>query len=70
VSSEDGCEESRLSTTVLGGENTMPGNYPIDVVLLAMDLATAKDFYADTIGLPVQKYPKNAATNGNRCGRE
>jgi catechol-2,3-dioxygenase len=31
----------------------MLGNYPIDVVLLAMDLAAAKDFYADKIGLPV-----------------
>jgi catechol 2,3-dioxygenase-like lactoylglutathione lyase family enzyme len=32
----------------------MLGNYPIDVVLLAMDLAAAKDFYADKIGLPVR----------------
>src|SRR6266567_2385986 len=31
----------------------MLGNYPIDVVLLAMDLAAAKDFYADTLGLRV-----------------
>jgi predicted enzyme related to lactoylglutathione lyase len=31
----------------------MLSNHPIDVVLLAMDLATAKDFYADKIGLPV-----------------
>ncbi len=31
----------------------MLGNYPIDVVLLAMDLAAAKDFYADKIGLQV-----------------
>src|SRR6266480_6366249 len=31
----------------------MLGNYPIDVVLLAMDLAAAKDFYADKIGLRV-----------------
>ena len=31
----------------------MLGNYPIDVVLLSMDLAAAKDFYADKIGLPV-----------------
>jgi len=31
----------------------MLSNYPIDVVLLAMDLAAAKDFYADKIGLPV-----------------
>src|SRR2546421_12389326 len=27
--------------------------YPIDVVLLAMDLAAAKDFYAETLGLRV-----------------
>ncbi len=31
----------------------MLSNNPIDVVLLAMDLAAAKDFYADKIGLPV-----------------
>ncbi len=31
----------------------MLGNHPIDVVLLAMDLAAAKDFYADKIGLRV-----------------
>jgi predicted enzyme related to lactoylglutathione lyase len=31
----------------------MLSNYPIDVVLLAMDLAAAKDFYANKIGLPV-----------------
>src|SRR5260221_12478270 len=52
-SHRDGRLKSRLSTTVLGGEDTMLGNYPIDVVLLAMDLAAAKDFYADKIGLQV-----------------
>ncbi len=31
----------------------MLNNYPIDVVLLAMDLAAAKDFYADKLGLRV-----------------
>jgi catechol-2,3-dioxygenase len=31
----------------------MLSNNPIDVVLLAMDLAAAKDFYANKIGLPV-----------------
>jgi len=31
----------------------MLSNYPIDVVLLAMDLVAAKDFYVDKIGLPV-----------------
>src|SRR5258708_35179207 len=52
-SHRDGRLKSRLSTTVLGGEDTMIGNYPIDVVLLAMDLAATKDFYADKIGLRV-----------------
>jgi predicted enzyme related to lactoylglutathione lyase len=33
--------------------DAMLSNYPIDVVLLAMDLAAAKDFYAGKIGLPV-----------------
>jgi catechol-2,3-dioxygenase len=37
----------------LRGEDAMLSNYPIDVVLLAMDLAAAKDFYADKIGLRV-----------------
>jgi catechol 2,3-dioxygenase-like lactoylglutathione lyase family enzyme len=32
----------------------MLSNYPIDVVLRARDLAAAKDFYADKIGLPVR----------------
>ena len=32
----------------------MLSNYPIDIVLLAMDLAAAKAFYADKIGLPVR----------------
>lgn len=31
----------------------MLSNCPIDVVLLSMDLAAAKDFYADKLGLPV-----------------
>ena len=31
----------------------MLGNYPIDVILLAIDLAEARDFYADKIGLRV-----------------
>ena len=31
----------------------MLSNYPIDVVLLAMDLAAAKEFYADKLGLKV-----------------
>ena len=31
----------------------MLGDYPIDVVLLAMDLAAATDFYADKLGLRV-----------------
>jgi catechol 2,3-dioxygenase-like lactoylglutathione lyase family enzyme len=32
----------------------MLSNYPIDVVLRALDLAAAKDFYADKIGLRVR----------------
>lgn len=31
----------------------MLSNYPIDVVLLSKDLATAKDFYTGKLGLPV-----------------
>jgi catechol-2,3-dioxygenase len=31
----------------------MLSNCPVDVVLLAIDLATAKDFYADKLGLRV-----------------
>jgi predicted enzyme related to lactoylglutathione lyase len=40
----------------------MLGNYPIDVVLLAMDLAAAKDFYADKIGLRVLSESPGAVT--------
>ena len=32
----------------------MLSNYPIDVVLTARDLAAAKDFYTDKIGLRVR----------------
>ncbi len=32
----------------------MLSNYPIDIVLRALDLAAAKAFYADKIGLPVR----------------
>src|SRR5436190_16447154 len=45
--------KSMTNNSILGGEDAMLGNYPIDVVLLAMDLAAAKDFYADKIGLRV-----------------
>ena len=31
----------------------MLGDYPIDVVLLAPDLESAKDFYANKIGLEI-----------------
>lgn len=44
----------------------MLGNYPIDVVLLAMDLAAAKDFYADKIGLRVLSDTPGAVTF--QCG--
>ena len=44
----------------------MLSNSPIDVVLLAMDLAAAKDFYADKIGLPVLNESPAAVTF--RCG--
>ena len=44
----------------------MLSNYPIDVVLLAMDLAAAKDFYADKIGLPVLSETPAAVTF--QCG--
>jgi predicted enzyme related to lactoylglutathione lyase len=40
----------------------MLSNYPIDVVLLAMDLAAAKDFYADKIGLPVLSETEGGVT--------
>ena len=44
----------------------MLSNYPINVVLLAMDLAAAKDFYADKIGLRVLSESPGAATF--QCG--
>ncbi len=44
----------------------MLGNYPIDVVLLAMDLAAAKDFYADKIGLRVLSETEGGVTF--QCG--
>ncbi len=44
----------------------MLGNYPIDVVLLAMDLAAAKDFYADKIGLRVLNESPGSVTF--QCG--
>jgi catechol 2,3-dioxygenase-like lactoylglutathione lyase family enzyme len=40
----------------------MLSNYPIDVVLLAMDLAAAKDFYADKIGLRVLSETEGGVT--------
>jgi len=44
----------------------MLGNYPIDVVLLAMDLAAAKVFYADKIGLRVLNESPGSVTF--QCG--
>jgi catechol-2,3-dioxygenase len=44
----------------------MLSNYPIDVVLLAMDLEAAKAFYADKIGLRVLSESPGAVTF--QCG--
>ena len=44
----------------------MLSNSPIDVVLLAMDLVAAKDFYADKIGLPALSESPAAVTF--QCG--
>jgi predicted enzyme related to lactoylglutathione lyase len=44
----------------------MLSNYPIDVVLLAMDLVAAKDFYAGKIGLPVRSSTLGGVTF--QCG--
>jgi predicted enzyme related to lactoylglutathione lyase len=44
----------------------MLSNYPIDVVLLAMDLAAAKDYYADKIGLSVRSSTEGGVTF--QCG--
>jgi predicted enzyme related to lactoylglutathione lyase len=44
----------------------MLSNYPIDVVLLAMDLAAAKAFYADKIGLSVLSETEGGVTF--QCG--
>src|SRR6266571_7947427 len=44
----------------------MLSNYPIDVVLLAMDLAAAKDFDADIMGWPVLSETPGAVTF--QCG--
>jgi catechol-2,3-dioxygenase len=44
----------------------MLSNYPIDVVLLAMDLAATKDFYANKIGLRVLSDTPGAVTF--QCG--
>src|SRR5947207_15132470 len=46
----------------------MLGTSPSDVVVLAMDLAAAKDFYADKIGLPVLSESPAAVTF--QCGGE
>src|SRR5436309_12465438 len=44
----------------------MLGNYPIDVVLLAPDLAAAKEFYANKVGLKVVNDSPDAVTL--KCG--
>jgi catechol 2,3-dioxygenase-like lactoylglutathione lyase family enzyme len=40
----------------------MLSNYPIDVVLRALDLAAAKDFYADKLGLRVRSSTPGGVT--------
>jgi len=40
----------------------MLGDYPIDVVLLAPDLETSKDFYAKKVGLKIVDESPNAVT--------
>ena len=44
----------------------MLGSYPVDVMLLATDLAVARQFYADTLGLPVLLEDEQFLTF--RCG--
>ena len=44
----------------------MLGDYPIDVVLLAPDLDTSKDFYAKKLGLKIVNESPNAVTF--KCG--
>jgi catechol 2,3-dioxygenase-like lactoylglutathione lyase family enzyme len=44
----------------------MLSNCPIDVVLLSMDLAAAKDFYAGKLGLPVLSETEGGVTF--QCG--
>jgi len=40
----------------------MLGDYPIDVVLLAPDLETSKNFYAKSVGLKIVDESPNAVT--------
>lgn len=44
----------------------MLGDYPIDVVLVAMDLEAAKDFYANKVGLEIVADSPGAVTF--KCG--
>jgi catechol 2,3-dioxygenase-like lactoylglutathione lyase family enzyme len=44
----------------------MLGDHPIDVVLLATDLATSKDFYAGKLGLEILDESEEAITY--KCG--
>lgn len=44
----------------------MLGDYPIDVVLVAMDLEAAKDFYANKVGLKILNDGEGALTF--KCG--
>ncbi len=44
----------------------MLGEYPIDVVLVAMDLEAAKDFYGNKVGLKILNDSPGAVTF--KCG--
>jgi catechol 2,3-dioxygenase-like lactoylglutathione lyase family enzyme len=44
----------------------MLGNHPITPVLLATDLAAAREFYHDKLGLPIEREDDNAIVL--RCG--
>lgn len=46
----------------------MLGDYPIDVVLVATDLAAAKDFYANKVGLKIVADSPAAVTF--KCGSD
>jgi predicted enzyme related to lactoylglutathione lyase len=59
-------DDQQQYTVYIGGEDAMLSNYPIDVVLLATDLAAAKEFYAGKIGLPALSETEGGVTF--QCG--